>query len=330
MTGSADVLRRFRAAVHEAHPRLTELDRLAGDGDFGDNLRTGLDLTVARLDDAPDDGRDAFTVAAEVFLDEVGGTSGPLFGLLFQELGRAGWAEGSAEGLAAIQRVGEARVGDRTMIDALAPAAESLRDGGSPVDAALAAVAGAHATAALRARMGRASYVGDRAQGSPDPGAVGVALLFWARAAADAPSPALPDLRRVLSADAPTVRESPMSATEAAVSTASVRTDRPGRYGKQLVSHLTRRATGEWSEEAGTGWLDFGGAGRAELTSGDGALELRITAAPDDLDRYEDVVGRHLVRFGARSELVVAWVRADGTPGTVQRNDAPDEPPRTG
>ncbi|ROO86168.1 dihydroxyacetone kinase DhaL subunit [Actinocorallia herbida] len=200
MTGSADVLRRFREAAHEAHPALTELDRLAGDGDFGDNLTTGLDLAVARLDGSPDDGRDAFTVAAEVFLDEVGGTSGPLFGLLFQELGRAGetgagWPEGAADGLAAIQRVGEARVGDRTMVDALSPAVESLRVGGSPTEAAQAARTGARATADLRARMGRASYVGDRAQGHPDPGAVGIALLFWSRAAAESPSPDLPDLR---------------------------------------------------------------------------------------------------------------------------------------
>lgn len=205
MTGSADVLRRFRDTAHEAHAALTELDRLSGDGDFGDNLRTGLDLAVARLDgDAPpDDGRDAFILASEVFLDEVGGTSGPLFGLLFQELGRAaetgaGWAEGATEGLAAIQRVGEAEVGDRTMVDALAPAAESLRAGGSPVDAALAAITGARSTAALRARMGRASYVGDRAQGHPDPGALGVALLFWSRAVTESPSAALPDLRTLI------------------------------------------------------------------------------------------------------------------------------------
>jgi hypothetical protein len=49
-------------------------------------------------------------------------------------------------------------------------------------------------------------------------------------------------------------------------STATVATDRPGRYGKQLVSHLTRRATGEWDEQAGTGWIQFTG-GRVALTA---------------------------------------------------------------
>ncbi len=104
-----------------------------------------------------------------------------------------------------------------------------------------------------------------------------------------------------------------------ASSTASVVTDRAARYGKQLVSHLGRRATAEWDEQAGTGWIDFGET-RAELTAGPGELDIRLSAAPDAVDRMEDVVGRHLVRFGARDELTVQWVRADGTPGTMQQN----------
>ncbi len=101
-------------------------------------------------------------------------------------------------------------------------------------------------------------------------------------------------------------------------SRADVVTDRPGRYGKQLVAHLSRRTAGEWDEQLGTGWIDFSGA-RAELTTRGEALHLVIWASPDQLDRYEDVVGRHLVRFGARDELVVRWVRADGSAGTEQR-----------
>jgi uncharacterized protein len=103
-----------------------------------------------------------------------------------------------------------------------------------------------------------------------------------------------------------------------ASSTARVNTDRPGRYGKQLVSHLTRRATGEWDDDAGRGWLELG-SGRATLVATEGALELAVTG--EDLERLEDVVGRHLVRFGARDELVAVWVRDDGTAGSEQRND---------
>jgi uncharacterized protein len=101
-------------------------------------------------------------------------------------------------------------------------------------------------------------------------------------------------------------------------STADVATDRPGRYAKQLVAHLSRRSAGEWDEQQGSGWIDFTTA-RAELTSRDEGLHLVVRAAPEQLDRYEDVVGRHLVRFGTRDELVVRWVRADGSPGTEQR-----------
>ena len=103
----------------------------------------------------------------------------------------------------------------------------------------------------------------------------------------------------------------------ALTSTATVDTDRPARYGKQLVSHLTRRAVGEWDEQAGTGWIEFTG-GRVVLTATDGALDLALSVE-EDADRLEDVVGRHLVRFGARDELVVRWTRSDGTPGSVQQ-----------
>ena len=102
-------------------------------------------------------------------------------------------------------------------------------------------------------------------------------------------------------------------------STATVATDRAARYGKQLVSHLGRRATAQWDEQTGTGWIDFGET-RAELAAGPEALDIRLSAAPDAVGRMEDVVGRHLVRFGGRDELTVQWVRADGSPGTRQEN----------
>ncbi|MVA76309.1 DAK2 domain-containing protein [Auraticoccus sp. F435] len=178
------LLRSYASAVEDAHADLTRMDRLAGDGDFGDNLRAGMRLVVRRLDAGA--GTAALQTAADVFLDEVGGTSGPLFGLLFSELARAAaaqpdptsaWREGLAAGLSAIQRVGEAEPGDRTLVDALAPAVDALA-GGTLADAATAAVDGARATASLRARRGRASYVGDRGAGVMDPGAVAVAVLL--------------------------------------------------------------------------------------------------------------------------------------------------------
>jgi dihydroxyacetone kinase-like protein len=123
-----------------------------------------------------------------VFLDDVGGTSGPLFGLLFQSVGLAAssaesylgaLAHGLRDGLTAIQRVGEAQIGDRTLVDALAPAVAALREQPGDAEAMVrASVDGALGTAGIRARRGRSSYVGDKALGHPDPGAVGIALLL--------------------------------------------------------------------------------------------------------------------------------------------------------
>ena len=109
-------------------------------------------------------------------------------------------------------------------------------------------------------------------------------------------------------------------------STARVATDRAARYGKQLASHLGRRSGGEWDEASGTGHILFGDAGaRADLTAEASALPVALTVpAGDDPATLEDVVGRHLVRFG--SELTVDWVRADGTPGTsqIQQPESPN------
>jgi len=110
-------------------------------------------------------------------------------------------------------------------------------------------------------------------------------------------------------------------------SEARVATDRPHRYAKQLASHLGRRARTSWDEETGEGRIDFEG-GTGTLTAAEGALLLAVEADADRLGLLEDVVGRHLVRFGTKDELVVAWHRDSGEPGTTQRNtDEPEGPP---
>ncbi len=110
-------------------------------------------------------------------------------------------------------------------------------------------------------------------------------------------------------------------------SSASVATDRPARYGKQLAAHLGRRMTSSWDEDTGLGEILFP-FGRATMTAKDGALLLFVEGNPDaepdlrgpaGLDRLEDVVGRHLVRFGTKDELVVHWRRSDDSPGTTQQ-----------
>lgn len=94
-----------------------------------------------------------------------------------------------------------------------------------------------------------------------------------------------------------------------AATQATVLTDRPERYGKQLVSHLGRKKGGQWSPETRSGTINLS-SGQATVTAKDGELHLRIVASAAELPRLEDVVGRHLVRFGQRDELTVTWERA--------------------
>ncbi|MDL5205031.1 DUF2218 domain-containing protein [Streptomyces sp. ALI-76-A] len=103
-------------------------------------------------------------------------------------------------------------------------------------------------------------------------------------------------------------------------SEARVATDRPHRYAKQLASHLGRRAETSWDEDSGEGRLVLQD-GTGALTATEGALLLSVESQAEHLDRLEDVVGRHLVRFGTKDELVVEWRRDTGEPGTTQRND---------
>lgn len=103
-------------------------------------------------------------------------------------------------------------------------------------------------------------------------------------------------------------------------SQAHVETQRPARYGKQLASHLGRRVDAEWNEESGHGALTFP-SGTGTMTAEPGALTLALEAGDGELARLEDVVGRHLVRFGVKDELVVSWKRDNGEPGQTFRND---------
>ena len=205
--GRAFVLTLREALVGSAD-ELGDLDRRAGDGDFGTNIRTAMKHLDRNVEaDEPSSYREWLTALYMAWLG-VGGTSGPLFGMFFRDLAKAGEEAGTAAptiaqftdalaaGQATVQRYGEAKVGDKTMIDSLDPAVTALRaaleaDAETTAVEALfaaedAAVVGATATAQTIARRGRASYVGDASQGVIDPGAAAMALVISsARAGAD-------------------------------------------------------------------------------------------------------------------------------------------------
>ncbi|MFF7777139.1 dihydroxyacetone kinase subunit DhaL [Streptomyces tanashiensis] len=171
--------------------RLTELDSAIGDADHGANLRRGFAAVTETLAKEPPASPGAvLTAAGRQLISTVGGASGPLYGTLLRRAGKAlgedgevtreRLAEALGAGVAAVAQLGGARVGDKTMLDALVPAVEGLRS--SYGAARAAAEEGALATVPLQARKGRASYLGERSIGHQDPGATSSALLFAALA----------------------------------------------------------------------------------------------------------------------------------------------------
>lgn len=181
------------AAVDREAAYLTDLDSAIGDADHGSNLQRGFAAVTAAMEKEPPQTPGAvLTLAGRQLISTVGGASGPLYGTLLRrtgkELGDASavtrdeLARALAAGVAAVAKLGGAAAGDKTMLDALLPAAEAL---GTSFEAALdAARAGALATVPLQARKGRASYLGERSIGHQDPGATSAALLIAALAAA--------------------------------------------------------------------------------------------------------------------------------------------------
>lgn len=191
-----DFFRRWMTAVAASVEReanhLTELDSAIGDADHGSNLQRGFTAVTAVLEkDAPATPGAVLTLAGRQLISTVGGASGPLYGTLLRRTGKAlgdddevtrdQLARAFAAGVAAVGQLGGAQAGDKTMLDALLPAAEALAT--SFDGAANAARAGAEATVPLQARKGRASYLGERSVGHQDPGATSSALLVEALAA---------------------------------------------------------------------------------------------------------------------------------------------------
>jgi dihydroxyacetone kinase-like protein len=186
-------------AVTADRDHLTQLDAAIGDADHGSNLDRGFtavrEALAAKAVDTPGA---VLTTVGTTLIRKVGGASGPLYGTAFRQMGAllgsnpevtlTDLASALEAALAGVRKLGGAAEGDKTMVDALAPAtralAEALQSGmkdDDALDAARAAAAeGAQATIPLQARKGRASYLGERSIGHEDPGAASTALIFAA------------------------------------------------------------------------------------------------------------------------------------------------------
>ncbi|MET9877763.1 dihydroxyacetone kinase subunit DhaL [Actinacidiphila glaucinigra] len=191
------------SVIEREADRLTELDSPIGDADHGANMRRGFIAARTAVEkEPPDTPGGVLVLVGRQLISTVGGASGPLYGTLLRKAGKAlgdarqvapqQLAQALREGVDGVAQLGGAAQGDKTMLDALAPAVEALTfalDKGAGLAEALSAAAiaadeGALATVPMQARKGRASYLGERSIGHQDPGAASSALLVGALAGA--------------------------------------------------------------------------------------------------------------------------------------------------
>lgn len=165
---------------------LTALDQAIGDGDHGLNMKRGFEAVLADRDGlAAKPLPEALKAIGLALVMKVGGASGPLYGTLFMTLGKELPPEPTTADLvgafdaaiAAVKARGKSEVGQKTMLDVLAPSRDALAAGKDPRRAADAA---AEATIPMRAIRGRASFLGERSIGHMDPGARSSALIIAA------------------------------------------------------------------------------------------------------------------------------------------------------
>ena len=186
--------------LREQRAYLTDLDAAIGDADHGVNMDRGFTAAVDRVAALPADATPGtiLRTVGQAVMSSVGGTSGPLWGMAFRRASQAAGDVPEIDGPAlagvldaivqAMRQLGGARVGDKTMLDALTPAAETMRarvEAGAGLAEAIAAAheaaeAGMLATIPLQARKGRASYLGARSIGHQDPGATSASLILRA------------------------------------------------------------------------------------------------------------------------------------------------------
>ncbi len=193
----------------------SDLDGLAGDGDFGTSLATGFKVIKAELPEIDKSAVGAMLLKiAMICSKHVGGSSGPIWGTGFMRSGMVakGLSEVTYEQLtemlgSAIEGIvarGGAQRGDKTLLDALWPIHEKMQEmDGSDLGAVLAAVTAEadkaiDETRTLVAHRGRASQVGQRSANTPDPGIVGIATILndWCKAYGVDYSPTAPELNR--------------------------------------------------------------------------------------------------------------------------------------
>ncbi|MEW9804729.1 dihydroxyacetone kinase subunit DhaL [Mesorhizobium sp. ZMM04-5] len=190
------MLKAVSQAVIDQTDVLTDADLAIGDGDHGIGMRRGFEGALEGLEAAPESIEAAFKAVGTAIMSKTGGAAGAIFGTLFRAgskplagrhaLDGEGFAAFLDTGLEAVLKRGGVTEGQKTMIDAIAPAARAAtanRGAGLAATVAAAASAsldGVEATKAMIATTGKARSLGERSLGHPDPGAISVSLILKA------------------------------------------------------------------------------------------------------------------------------------------------------
>ena len=179
---------------------LSEIDGKIGDGDHGVNMAKGFGMATERIRGKEMSLATAFDTLGTVLMTEIGGSIGPLYGVMFAQFSECIQTEQNIDakifvnmlnsGLEGIQTIGAAKVGDKTLLDTLVPSIEAFKEADSTgesfsdaLDAfVVAAEKGRDSTKDLIAKIGRASRLGERSLGVLDAGATSCALILKALA----------------------------------------------------------------------------------------------------------------------------------------------------
>jgi phosphoenolpyruvate---glycerone phosphotransferase subunit DhaL len=193
--GAGDIIADVAAVILENKAYLSAIDGKIGDGDHGVNMAKGFGRAAERLKGG-ETLDEAMQVVSDVLMSEIGGSMGPLYGMMFCDMADAvagkdiidpaGFGAMLRAGLAGVQEIGSAKVGDKTLLDCLVPSVETFESAVSSgksfaeaLDAMKAAAAtGRDSTIDLVAKIGRSARLGDRSRGVLDAGATSCCMIL--------------------------------------------------------------------------------------------------------------------------------------------------------
>lgn len=194
------VVKNLIKTIQDNKDYLSEVDGAIGDGDHGVNMNKGFNLCEAKLGDSKVSMSEALNVLGRTLIMEIGGSMGPLYGTFFMGLSKAGkdketidkyvFSEMLQSALEGLQAFDKAKVGDKTLMDTLAPAIDAYKAAISCEksfiealeDMKIAAEKGKESTRDMVAKIGRASRLGERSRGILDAGATSCNLILQSMA----------------------------------------------------------------------------------------------------------------------------------------------------